>query len=41
MLFGLNYAHLVYEDGIDIDPTIGVDRNYSVDMVALRSQIDF
>ena len=41
ILFGLNYAHLVYKDGIDIDPTAGVDRNYSVDMVALRSQVDF
>ncbi|HET9398472.1 MAG TPA: porin [Sphingomicrobium sp.] len=41
VLFGLNYAHLVYDDGIDIDPTAGVDRDYSVDMVALRSQIDF
>ena len=41
VLFGLNYAHLVYKDGIDIDLTAGVDRNYSVDMVALRSQIDF
>ena len=41
VLFGLNYAHLVYEDGIDIDLTDGVDRDYSVDMVALRSQIDF
>ena len=41
VLFGLNYAHLVYKDGIDTDPTIGVDRNYSVDMIGLRSQIDF
>lgn len=41
VLFGLNYAHLVYKGGIDIDPTAGVDRDYSVDMVALRSQIDF
>ena len=41
VLFGLNYAHLVYKDGIDIDPTVGVDRDYSVDMLALRSQIDF
>ena len=41
VLFGLNYAHLIYEDGIDIDSTLGVDRNYSVDMFALRSQVDF
>lgn len=41
VLFGLNYAHLVYKDGIDIDPTAGIDRDYSVDMLALRSQIDF
>jgi len=41
VLFGLNYAHLIYKDGIDIDPTAGVDRDYSVDMIALRSQVDF
>jgi phosphate-selective porin OprO/OprP len=41
VLFGLNYAHLVYKDGIDIDLTDDVDRNYSVDMVGVRSQIDF
>ena len=41
VLFGLNYAHIVYDDAIDVDPTIGVDRNYSVDMIGLRSQIDF
>jgi phosphate-selective porin OprO/OprP len=41
VLFGLNYAHLVYKDGIDIDPTLEVDRNYSVDMFAVRSQVDF
>ena len=41
VLLGLNYAHLVYEDGIDIDPTIEIDRDYSVDMVGVRSQIDF
>lgn len=41
VLFGLNYAHLVYDEGIDIDSTAGIDRDYSVDMVALRSQIDF
>jgi phosphate-selective porin OprO/OprP len=41
VLFGLNYAHLVYKDGIDIDPTPEVDRNYSVDMLAVRSQVDF
>lgn len=42
VLFGLNYAHLVYKDAaIDADPTVGVDRDYSVDMVGVRSQIDF
>ena len=41
VMFGLNYAHLIYDDAIDIDPTAGVDREYSVDMVGVRSQIDF
>lgn len=41
VLFGLNYAHLVYRDGIDVDPTAAVDRDYSIDMIGLRSQIDF
>lgn len=42
VLFGLNYAHLVYDDAaIDVDLTADVDRDYSVDMVALRGQIDF
>ena len=42
MLFGLNYAHISYEDArIDVDLTPEVDRDYSVDMLALRSQIDF
>jgi phosphate-selective porin OprO/OprP len=42
VLFGLNYAHLKYSDArIDADPTAGEDRDYSVDMVALRSQVDF
>ena len=42
VLFGLNYAHLAYDDAaIDADPTAGVDRDYSVDMLGLRSQIDF
>ena len=41
VMFGLNYAHLVYKDGIDIDPTAAVDRDYSVDMIGLRSQVDF
>ena len=42
VLFGLNYAHISYEDArIDVDLTPEVDRDYSVDMLALRSQIDF
>ena len=42
LLFGLNYAHIKYDDAaIDADPTAGVDRNYSVDMVGARAQIDF
>ena len=41
-LLGLNYAHIKYSDArIDADPTAGVDRDYSVDMIALRSQVDF
>ena len=42
VLFGLNYAHIKYDDArIDVDLTSGVDRNYSVDMLGLRSQVDF
>ena len=42
VLFGLNYAHIKYDDArVDADPTSGVDRNYSVDMLGLRSQVDF
>ena len=42
LLFGLNYAHIKYDDAaIDADPTAGIDRNYSVDMVGARAQIDF
>ena len=38
VLLGLNYAHLAYDDA-----AISVlgDRDYSVDMIGLRSQIDF
>lgn len=39
ILFGLNYAHLVYDDAAI--PASGGDRSYSVDMVGLRSQVDF
>lgn len=38
VLFGLNYAHILYDDAA-IDAA--GDRNYSVDMIGLRSQIDF
>lgn len=42
VLFGLNYAHISYDDAaIDVDPTLGVDRDYSVDMFGVRSQVDF
>lgn len=38
VLFGLNYGHILYDDAaIDADG----DRDYSVDMIGLRSQIDF
>jgi len=39
ILFGLNYAHLVYDDAAIALPD--GDRDYSVDVVGLRSQIDF
>ena len=38
VLFGLNYAHILYDDAA-ID-ALG-DRDYSVDVIGLRSQIDF
>ena len=38
LLFGLNYAHILYDDAaISADG----DRDYSVDMGAVRAQIDF
>jgi phosphate-selective porin OprO/OprP len=38
VLFGLNYAHLMYDDAaIAADG----DRDYSVDMAAVRAQVDF
>ncbi|MDQ4088058.1 MAG: porin [Pseudomonadota bacterium] len=39
VLFGLNYAHIRYDDAA-IATTSG-DRDYSIDMLGLRSQIDF
>ena len=39
VLFGLNFAHLRYDDAAIALPD--GDRNYSVDVVGLRSQIDF
>jgi phosphate-selective porin OprO/OprP len=39
ILFGLNYAHIVYDDAAIALP--GGDRDYSVDVVGLRSQVDF
>lgn len=38
VLFGLNYAHLLYDEAAIVADG---DRDYSVDMIALRSQIDF
>lgn len=38
VLFGLNYAHIVYDDAAI---AVAGDRDYSVDMLGLRSQIDF
>lgn len=37
VLFGLNYAHILYDDAADA----AGDRDYSVDVIGLRSQIDF
>jgi len=39
VLFGLNYAHIIYDDAA-IAGT-GGDRDYSVDMTGLRAQVDF
>ncbi len=39
VLFGLNYAHIEYDDAAIATPS--GSRNYSVDMIGLRSQIDF
>lgn len=42
VLFGLNYAHIVYDDAaINAAIAPAVDRNYSVDVWGLRSQVDF
>ncbi|HUG46256.1 MAG TPA: porin [Sphingomicrobium sp.] len=38
IMFGLNYAHLVYDDAAI---AAAGDRDYSVDVVGLRSQVDF
>jgi phosphate-selective porin OprO/OprP len=38
VLFGLNYAHIVYRDAAIV---VDGDRDYSVDVVGLRSQVDF
>ncbi|HEX2804223.1 MAG TPA: OprO/OprP family phosphate-selective porin [Sphingomicrobium sp.] len=39
LMFGLNYAHIVYSDAAIATPA--GDRDYSVDMIGLRSQVDF
>ena len=39
VLFGLNYAHLIYDDAAIA--TDNGDRDYSVDVAAVRAQIDF
>lgn len=39
VLFGLNYAHIRYDDAAIA--TLTGDRDYAVDMIGLRSQIDF
>jgi len=42
VLFGLNYAHIAYKDAaINAATPPGVDRNYSVNVWGLRSQVDF
>ena len=39
VLFGLNYAHILYDDAALA--TDDGDRDYSVDMAAVRAQVDF
>jgi phosphate-selective porin OprO and OprP len=39
VMFGLNYAHLIYDDAAIA--TADGDRDYSVDVAGLRAQIDF
>ena len=39
VLFGLNYAHLIYDDAVIA--TDDGDRDYSVNVAAVRAQIDF
>lgn len=39
VLLGLNYAHIVYDDAATVLPN--GDRDYSVDVLGLRSQVDF
>ena len=42
LLFGLNAAHILYDDAaIDADAGPGVDREYSVDVAGVRAQVDF
>lgn len=38
VLFGLNYAHILYDDAAI---SASGDRDYSVDMAAIRAQVDF
>lgn len=38
LLFGLNFAHILYDDAAI---SVGGDRDYSVDMAAVRAQVDF
>lgn len=38
ILFGLNYAHILYDDAAI---SAAGDRDYSVDMAAIRAQVDF
>jgi phosphate-selective porin OprO and OprP len=42
LLFGLNAAHIAYDDAaIDSDPGIGVDRDYTINVAGMRAQVDF
>lgn len=42
VLFGLNYAHINYKDAaINAAISPAVDRDYSVDVIGVRSQVDF